>query len=196
MEPFLTTLIRMSFSLVWTPFTHPSSSHRDIISLFLASYGMRQNLQGRPLFPISIPAPSSSQWYHMTWGFSHLMCPLTWTFLCRPGIPGSFPTLGTRFSSAQLNRSGTTHWAAFFFLDFGLAPGFCLSYHIPILFSTDSTPSTLLTFRPPVPSRALDSCPSWGGRALQVGQMPTVSWKGFLAQIPSSLPPLPWDPCG
>lgn len=117
----------------------------------------------------------------MTWGFSQLICPLTWTFLRRPGIPGSFPTLGTRFSSAQLNRSGTAHWAAFFSSDFGLAPGFCLSYHIPILYSTDSTPSTLLTFRPPVPSRALDSCPLWGGQALQVGQMPTVSWKGFLA---------------
>lgn len=53
----------------------------------------------------------------MTWGFSQLIFPLSWTFL-----PRSFPTLGTRFSSTQLKRPGTAHWAASFFFGFWFGP--------------------------------------------------------------------------
>ena len=114
--------------MVWTPFTHPSTCHRGINSIPCFLWNEAKSSRETPLL-YQLPLPSPSQQDHMTWGFSQLICPLTWIFLPRPGVPGSFPTLGTRFSSTLLKGSGTAHWAAIFFLGFGLAPGFCLLPH-------------------------------------------------------------------
>lgn len=169
----------MSFSLVWTPSTHSSTSHRGIISFFLVFYGRKQNLLYQ--YPLTLTWPRASH----DLGLLSAGLP---TELDLSAQVISYSWHQVFLYSAQETRDSPLGCHLLFWIL--VWPHF---NHIPVLYSADSPPGVPFVFRLPVLSRALDFCPSGGERAFQMGQMPTVSWKMSFAH--TSFPtPYQWIP--